>query len=296
MKRDTRDAVISDAEISKLRTLENLVRETLGARTAISIASVRLPETTGEAAIPEAMMGSATIQRFISRDLRFLTVTAPVPISANSTVLNAQIADLRTAIASQLAETEIEITGSSQMKSSVGPRLISELRFGLLLSVVISVLVIGLSFRSWKVGLACLVPNILPILVIEAFIWFSAGRMDMSLTIALMIGFGLAIDDTIHFLNHYAGSGEVRPGETERCVHTLDSVGPALTATTIIIGLGLCTTVLATLPSIYIFALAVAGVLVFALAADMWVLPSVLSVIESSAKRISLSNHRTGIS
>lgn len=285
VQRQSPETNFSNAEFENLRLLQKLTNEALGTKSAISIASIQSAKPHDSIGFHlDALPTSNLLQRFISNDLERFAITAPISISVDASTLSDQIRNLRASIRIYSPDSEIEITGSSHMKSSVGPRLIEELRLGLLLSVVISMFLIGASFRSWKIGIACLVPNVLPILTIEFLVWLMAGKLDLTLTIALMVGFGLAVDDTIHFLNHYVMEKEKSANEEEISVRTLKTVGPALMATTIIIGLGFSTTVFASLPTVINFALAIVGVLNFALIADIVVLPSALFALDQIHK------------
>jgi len=141
-----------------------------------------------------------------------------------------------------------------------------------------------LSFRSVLISLASIIPNILPILLVEFYIWLSIGKIELSAAIALIIGFGLAVDDTIHFLNHYVYEKHKSRDELEALKTALLSVAPALVATTSIIGLGFSVTFLASLPTVFVFGYLVIGILTFALIADLFALPSILMFLHSMRK------------
>ena len=61
----------------------------------------------------------------------------------------------------------VAITGYPVLSGVVAPRLMDNLRIGLLLAVGLSILVVSVAARSVKLGLACLVPNLLPIVCVE---------------------------------------------------------------------------------------------------------------------------------
>jgi len=98
------------------------------------------------------------------------------------------------------ASARAEVTGYTAMAyDSVG--LISETlikSFGL--SLVAITVVLALALRSARLGLICLLPNALPILVAAG----CAGWLDIPLRLGMVIvfsvGLGLAVDDTIHLV------------------------------------------------------------------------------------------------
>ena len=58
-------------------------------------------------------------------------------------------------------------------------------------------------FKSIKMGLISLVPNMFPILLTAGYISFAGIDLNMSTAIVFTIAFGIAVDDTIHFLSRY---------------------------------------------------------------------------------------------
>ena len=72
--------------------------------------------------------------------------------------------------------------------------------------------------------------------------------------IAFTVAFGLAVDDTIHFLNRLAVEEENAHESPEKAVRqTLIIVGPVLVLTTIVLVLGLAVTVFSAVPPTQMF-------------------------------------------
>jgi predicted RND superfamily exporter protein len=90
-------------------------------------------------------------------------------------------------------------------------------------------------FGSVKTGLIGLIPNITPALVIGGILGFSGIPLDSSTVIIMPMILGLAVDDTIHFINHgkleFMRTGKYRPSITK----TFGTVGVALFFTTLIL-------------------------------------------------------------
>lgn len=77
---------------------------------------------------------------------------------------------------------------------------------GQMWSMLLSVLVIGviliLIFGSWKVGLVGMIPNLAPALIVGGMMGWLGYPLDMMTASLLPMILGIAVDDTIHFINH----------------------------------------------------------------------------------------------
>jgi predicted RND superfamily exporter protein len=77
---------------------------------------------------------------------------------------------------------------------------------GQMLSFVISILIIGIilmiAFQSIRVGLIGLVPNMMPAVFVGGYMGWMGIPLDMMTATLLPMMLGMAVDDTIHFINH----------------------------------------------------------------------------------------------
>ncbi len=99
---------------------------------------------------------------------------------------------------------------------------------------VIAVLMI-IVFRSVKAGLIALIPNLIPVVLIGGVMGHLGIPLDMmSMTIVPML-MGIAVDDSIHFVNHIKLSVIEGLGYHEGVLHTFKTVGKALFMTSFIL-------------------------------------------------------------
>ena len=99
----------------------------------------------------------------------------------------------------------------------------------------------------------------------------------MSITVALTVAFGIAVDDSIHLLNHYMQELDESDNNPRTAVeNALREVSPAMLSTTLILVAGLSITLLSELPIITIFSTIVTLTLVFAVLTDIFQMPSYL--------------------
>lgn len=77
---------------------------------------------------------------------------------------------------------------------------------GQMWSMLLSILIIGIIllivFKSWKVGLVGMIPNLAPAIIVGGIMGWLDYPLDMMTASIIPMILGLAVDDTIHFINH----------------------------------------------------------------------------------------------
>ncbi len=276
--REQPDDRISVAERLKLEQIEAILQDIFGDRNLFSLASLAVSTgvDTDDLDLSKVPKGAEPfLRRFISEKRDQLLVTVFVSHNVESKDILALIDEAQKRISILDPQIAVELTGGPVIRATAVPELIFDLRHGLLLSVILSVTVIGFAVRSWRLGLACLLPNIIPILAVEAVVWPLRGGIDMTTTIALMIGFGLAVNDSVHLLNHYLIEKQKSSSNRIAMRGALRACSPALVVTTIVLGIGLSVAVFSSLPTVILYAFTVISILIFALLSDIFLLPSV---------------------
>lgn len=146
--------------------------------------------------------------------------------------------------------------------------------FGLVI-VIISIVLL-LVFGSIQAGLISIIPNLIPATLTFGIMGLLNIPMDFTTVMIAPIVIGIAVDDTIHFLNHYRNEvmidGDIKRALTE----TIREVGQAVTFTTLILGLGL--SVLATSTSVGNANVGIFGsaAVFIALLCDLFLLPALI--------------------
>lgn len=143
--------------------------------------------------------------------------------------------------------------------------------FGIAMLVIASLLM--LVFGSVKTGLIALIPNITPAIVIGGLMGFLDIPLDSSTVLIMPMILGLAVDDTIHFINHSKMEFIRTRNYKESILKSMRSVGVALVYTTLVLSANFLT-YLTSEVKFYFFLgiLAVSGML-SALIADFFITP-----------------------
>lgn len=149
----------------------------------------------------------------------------------------------------------------------------SSLFSGLALAFVIISLMMALLFRNIKMVLIALIPNIFPLIFAGGLIGFLGIELDAATSIIFAIAFGIAVDDTIHFLSKF--KLETAKGYDAR--HAIRSTflesGKAICLTTLILFLGFISLIASAYPPTYVIGLLVSITLVSALLSDLSITP-----------------------
>src|SRR5690606_42026312 len=107
---------------------------------------------------------------------------------------------------SDLGIDDVEIGGFRILTTFATDDIVTGLQLDLTLSVLVNICLIGFAFQSYRVALASAIPNLFPVLATIAWLYFTGAGLQLTTVIALTIAFGIAVDDTVHFLSHYPHS------------------------------------------------------------------------------------------
>jgi len=170
-------------------------------------------------------------------------------------------------------QAEVSVTGTGTLIDRTNQTLVTSLSKGLGAAFVLIALVMGLMFRSVKMMLIALVPNLLPLLAVGSVMAMTGINLNMSTGIIFTIAFGIAVDDTIHLLSRYKlellkGNSPARAIKSSYLY-----TGKALIITSIILFGGFVGLCFSSFQSTFYIGLFVTLTLVFALVFDFILIP-----------------------
>ncbi len=216
------------------------------------------------------------LPRFVGKNKKSLVITgftANIGAAKLKPFLK-QFRDKIKQVNSNKDQYKVNLTGLAVMSTEESHAMIGELNNGLLIAMAIIIVLMGLVFSSSFYAFASILPNLLPIVAGGALIYFIVGGLQFTTIIALTIAFGIAVDDSIHFLYQYRQNKHQMA--TEQAIEqTLRQVGPVLIATTFMLSAGLGLMFFSDLPQMSLFGIVVIFILNVALLADIAILPSI---------------------
>ncbi len=273
---DSSDPTFSDADFQRLAQVQQIVEQSVGEGKVLS--AVSLAEYAGDGMSYDEVLdaiGPNLRQRFISEDGSQALVTAFLPTLMGSAELEA-LAERIDGDLSVAGLDDAEVAGYRLMTSFASTAIINSIRSSLMMAIVFNIFLLGLAFRSWRLGLVAVIPNLLPILFTELYLFVSGAGLQLTSVIALTVAFGIAVDDTVHFLSTYTRQRERGTGLRESVDLTMERVGPALVATTLILCAGTSVVMLSAIPPVALFGTLTVITLFVALVTDLVVLPALL--------------------
>lgn len=147
---------------------------------------------------------------------------------------------------------------------------------GLGLAIVIVSLLMALLFRNWRMVIVSLIPNIFPLLLAGALLGFLGIELEAGIAIIFAVIFGIAVDDTIHFLGKYKLM-RYQGLDMEKALHiTFLETGKAICLTSIILFFGFLVMLFSIHPPSVTIGLLISLTLASALIADLFLIPLLL--------------------
>ena len=169
-----------------------------------------------------------------------------------------------------------QITGSSLLIDKNNSYLAQSLIEDLILGIVSIALIIGLLFRQTKMMVLALIPNLIPLLVIGGIMGACGIHLKASTSIIFSIAFGIAVDDSIHFLSRFKMELRLHQSHLYALKRTYLSTGKAMIVTSLILISGFATLLLSSFESTFYTGFLIGLTLLIAIIADLLLLPALL--------------------
>lgn len=171
------------------------------------------------------------------------------------------------------ADYDYKITGTATLIDKNSAHLADNMIKGLMISLIVIALIVGLMYRSWKMVIISIIPNILPLLMISGLMGFVEINLKVTTSMIFTIAFGIAVDDTIHFISKLKleiSSGKPLEYAIKR---TYLTTGKAIYVTTIILSGGFLSLIFSDFLGTFYIGFLIGLTLIFAVIGDMILLP-----------------------
>lgn len=151
---------------------------------------------------------------------------------------------------------------------------------GFLLAYTVITIMMCLLFRSIKIGLISMVPNLSPVIITLGIMGWIGIPLDYAKLMIGCVAIGVAVDDTIHLMTrirhefHQSGSYEIA------LVNAMTHVGRALFITTSVLATGFLVFLFSEMISLNSFGTLVATTIIIAMIADFFLMPVLILIIK----------------
>ena len=138
-------------------------------------------------------------------------------------------------------------------------------------------------FRSFRMIIISLIPNLLPLLVTAGVMGFVGVPIKPSTILVFSIAFGISVDDTIHFLAKYRQELIANKWKIKTSVYAaLRETGVSMFYTSIVLFFGFSVFIISNFGGTVALGDLVSATLLFAMLAYLVLLPSLLLSLEKS--------------
>ncbi len=206
-------------------------------------------------------------------------ISARLPLS-KADQLAAQVPLINAELARRFSSDELRLTSTGYVK------LVNNMQIYLLRSQVKSLLLaaVGITImmcwmlHSMRLGLLSMIPNLLPVAIGISVMGFAGILLDPGTVMIGSVALGLVVDDTCHFLAYLQRQQLAGQSTSEAILAAMRCTGRPIVLTSIILSAGFMALAAGSFaPSIY-FGVVISVIVVFALLADLLLLPAVLQL------------------
>ena len=181
---------------------------------------------------------------------------------------------------------DVTLTGSAHLLDKNMSYMSASLVQGLSFAILAVAIIMGLLYRSGSMLIISIIPNIIPLLIIAGVMGFAGINLKITTAIVFTISFGIAIDDTIHFLSKF--KLELNKGKSKLYAlkRTYISTGKAIVLTSAILISGFLLLLMSSFMGTFYMGLMICITLLVAVLADLFILPLLLIYFYKPKKKI----------
>ena len=193
--------------------------------------------------------------------------------------------DLQEKIAKELPSDryEVTITGKAYLFQKGTKYLVNNLILSLSLAILLISLFMAYMFRSFRMIVVSLIPNLLPLLITAGLMGYLGVPIKPSTILVFSIAFGISVDDTIHFLAKYRQELKANHWRIKQSVFAaLRETGVSMFYTSIVLFFGFSVFIISNFGGTVALGALVSATLLFAMLANLILLPSLLLSLERS--------------
>ncbi|MFH1724789.1 MAG: MMPL family transporter [Elusimicrobiota bacterium] len=241
--------------------------------------------------VPESRELAAQYLLLYEMSLPFgLSLTDQVNLDKSASRLVANVADMSSTELSRIekdanrwlrenapAPMRARASGLSVLFAHITENNIQSMLFGTGAALILISVLLVFAFRSLRIGLVSLVPNLVPAAMTFGLWGFTVGRVGLASSVVAAMTLGIVVDDTIHFLSKYLRAlREMKLSRADAIRFSFHTVGTAMFYTSVILVSGFLILALSSFLVNRVMGLLSAIAIIFALLADFLFLPALL--------------------
>lgn len=177
----------------------------------------------------------------------------------------------------------VTMTGKALVFQKGTTYLVKNLAISLSLAIFLIALFMAYMFRSARMIIVSLIPNLIPLLITAGLMGYLGVPLKPSTILVFSIAFGISVDDTIHFLAKYRQELQANNWKIKTSVYgALRETGVSMFYTSIVLFFGFSVFTISSFGGTVALGALVSATLLFAMLSNLLLLPSLLLSLERS--------------
>ena len=226
------------------------------------------------------------IKRIITVDGKFARINGKIG-DVGSIIVNERNKHFQEFIKTHInsKDIEIKITGAAHLIDRNNEYMVTNMTQGFLFSIIVIAFLTYFLHRSWRMVIVFILPNFIPLLIIAGIMGFAGIELKAATSLVFSIAFGVATDDTIHFISRL----KIELGYGKSLVYafkrTYFETGKPILLTTFILMGGFVSLMISDFQSTFYFGFLICITIIIAVIADLFLLPVLLFWILGKKKK-----------
>ncbi|MFT5103073.1 MAG: putative RND superfamily exporter protein [Candidatus Latescibacterota bacterium] len=176
---------------------------------------------------------------------------------------------------------EVSLTGKALVFQKGTKYLVNNLVISLSLAILLIAIFMAWMFRSLRMILVSLIPNLLPLIITAGLMGILGVPIKPSTILVFSIAFGISVDDTIHFLAKYRQELIANNWKIKKSVYAaLRETGVSMFYTSIVLFFGFLVFTISSFGGTVALGALVSATLLFAMLTNLLLLPTLLLSLE----------------
>jgi hypothetical protein len=181
-------------------------------------------------------------------------------------------------ILSGIEGVDVVLTGNAYVASAGISSLVHDMFFSLLSAFIIIFALLTFLFKSFRLGVLSIPPNIMPLVFTLAYMAWAGIDLNTTTVVTFAISLGLAVDHTIHMLVRFKEALNRGYSKNEAIIDAGRGSGRAILVTTITLIAGMAVLLLSSFVPIHQFAVLLAVTAAACLLGNLVLLPALLTL------------------
>ena len=181
------------------------------------------------------------------------------------------------------SQYNVSITGKALVFQKGTTYLLDNLLSSLIFAFFLTALLIGFMFRSFKMILVSIIPNLLPLLLTAGIMGFFDIPLKPSTILVFGIAFGLSVDDTVRFLAQYREELKKNNWKIRKSVYaTFNDAGLSMFYTSIVLFFGFSVFMLSSFGGTIALGGLISLTLLFGMLSNLMLLPALVLTLNKT--------------